>query len=180
MKPNKPRRRRRQRRETREEIIDERIKTDPKVARDITKDPDAVYGYSPKENGRLGEFEIDFKNPQQVAKGRKARTEYNQKLAARKAELTKQIEDLKNPGKSLDDFAEKAVENRNQGRIQSYLKDNNLDGLNSMYESNIKTYGRKEGPMLDDFLEKGMTHEEVILGSTKSNKGVDIIFGLWP
>jgi len=141
---------------SRNEIIDDRIKTDSKFAKDIKKDDKAVYGYSPKEGSSIPEFDIDYHNPKSVEAARSKRKDYLEGLDKKKEALDKKIADIEASGGSIDDLARDAVNKRNEGRISSYLKDKNYEGLDKMYERNQRKYGRKEGPTLEDFLAEGM------------------------
>ncbi len=52
----------------------------PKAARDIIENPDAVYGFSPNpESTRIGKYadKIDWTNPEQVAVARQTREAYH-------------------------------------------------------------------------------------------------------
>ena len=41
---------------------------DPKIAKDVVADPDAVYGYRPKQGSSLDQFDIEWSNADEVAK----------------------------------------------------------------------------------------------------------------
>ena len=75
----------------------------PKVARDIIENPDAVYGFSPNpESTRIGKYadKIDWTNPEQVAVARQTREAYhnvNESL----------LQDLYNSGYTTKDIAAK-------------------------------------------------------------------------
>ncbi len=75
----------------------------PKAARDIIENPDAVYGFSPNsESTRIGKYadKIDWTNPEQVAGARQTREAYhnvNESL----------LQDLYNSGYTTKDIAAK-------------------------------------------------------------------------
>ena len=75
----------------------------PKAARDIIENPDAVYGFSPNpESTRIGKYadKIDWTNPEQVAVARQTREAYhnvNESL----------LQDLYNSGYTTKDIAAK-------------------------------------------------------------------------
>jgi len=151
---------------------------DPKVAKQIKEDSSAIYGYSPKAGKGLDKFGIDFSDPQQVGSAREKRIEYLENLEKKKAALAEEVSALQKNGMSLEDIARMKVEQRNQNRIDSYLQTENLDGLKSMQERNLIEYGRKEGPTADQLFEKKGSWENVIFGSVKSSKAMDVLLGL--
>jgi hypothetical protein len=151
---------------------------DPKVAKQIRKDSSAIYGYSPKPGKGLDKFGIDFSDAGQVASARAKRIEYLQDLEKKKAALTEEVSMLQHEGMSLEDIARLKVDSRNQSRIDSYLQSNNLDGLKSMQERNLIEYGRKQGPTADQLFEIKGSWEDVIFGSVKSSRAMDVLLGL--
>ena len=67
----------------------------------------------------------------------------------------------------MEEIARLKVEERNQGRMETYIKSNNLDGLNAMKERNILEYGRAEGTTPEQLYKKYGSWEDVIYGSLK-------------
>ena len=67
----------------------------------------------------------------------------------------------------MEEIARLKVEERNQGRMETYIKSNNLDGLNAMKERNILEYGRAEGYTPEQLYKKYGSWEDVIYGSLK-------------
>ena len=89
----------------------------PKAARDIIENPDAVYGFSPNsESTRIGKYadKIDWTNPEQVAVARQTREAYHNVNES-------MLQDLYNSGYTTKDIAAKMVEERNMNRINSYI-----------------------------------------------------------
>ena len=79
------------------------------------------------------------------------------KNTTKRIQLEQDIKNLQNDGLSMEGIARLKVEERNQGRMETYIKSNNLDGLNAMKERNILEYGRAEGLHLNNFI-KSMVH----------------------
>lgn len=75
----------------------------PKAARDIIENPDAVYGFSPNpESTRIGKYadKIDWTNPEQVAVARQTREAYHNVNES-------MLQDLYNSGYTTKDIAAK-------------------------------------------------------------------------
>lgn len=79
----------------------------------------------------------------------------------------------------MEEIARLKVEERNQGRMETYIKSNNLDGLNAMKERNILEYGRAERPTPEQLYKKYGSWEDVIYGSLKTNPAMDVLTGLF-
>lgn len=147
----------------------------PKAARDIVENPDAVYGYSPNpESTRIGEFasKIDWTDPDQVAIARQTRQAYHEANEAK-------LQALYNQGYTTEEIAARMVEERNMSRINSYIKNGDLKGLEIMKKSNLKTYGNELGMTLVQALEKYGSYEEIINATIRSNPGMDACTGLY-
>ena len=147
----------------------------PKAARDIVENPDAVYGYSPNpESTRIGKFasKIDWTDPDQVAIARQTRQEYHEANEAK-------LQALYNQGYTTEEIAARMVEERNMSRINSYIKNGDLKGLEIMKKSNLKTYGNELGMTLEQALEKYGSYEEIINYTIRSNSGMDACTGLY-
>ncbi len=147
----------------------------PKAARDIIENPDAVYGFSPNsESTRIGKYadKIDWTNPEQVAVARQTREAYHNVNES-------MLQDLYNSGYTTKDIAAKMVEERNMNRINSYINNGDLEGLEIVKQSNLETYGNEFGMSLEQALEKYGSHEEIINATVRSNPGLDACTGLY-
>ena len=78
----------------------------------------------------------------------------------------------------MEEIARLKVEERNQGRMETYIKSNNLDGLNAMKERNILEYGRVEGPHLNNFI-KVWFMGRCDIWQFKTNPAMDVLTGLF-
>lgn len=147
----------------------------PKAARDIIENPDAVYGFSPNpESTRIGKYadKIDWTNPEQVAVARQTREAYHNVNES-------MLQDLYNSGYTTKDIAAKMVEERNMNRINSYINNGDLEGLEIVKQSNLETYGNEFGMSLEQALEKYGSYEEIINATVRSNPGMDACTGLY-
>jgi hypothetical protein len=151
---------------------------DPKVAKQIKEDDEAVYGYSPKKDKGLDKFDIDFSDSEQVSAARSKRADYLNDLENKRESLTKEVERLKNEGMSMEEIARKKVEDRNRDRVASYEERGDNEGLEAMKERNIQEYGRAQGPTADQLFEKKGSWEDVIFGSVKPNRAMNVLLGL--
>jgi hypothetical protein len=148
---------------------------DPKAARDIVEDPDAVYGYSPDpKSPRLGRFadKIDWSDVDQVEVVRQTRLEYHLENEAN-------LQSMYDQGMTPKQIAESMVNERNINRINSYLNRGDLEGLEIMKQSNLKIYGNENGMTIQQALEKYGSYEEIINASIRSNPGMDACCGLY-
>lgn len=146
-----------------------------KAARDIIENLDAVYGFSPNpESTRIGKYadKIDWTNPEQVAVARQTREAYHNVNES-------MLQDLYNSGYTTKDIAAKMVEERNMNRINSYINNGDLEGLEIVKQSNLETYGNEFGMSLEQALEKYGSHEEIINATVRSNPGMDACTGLY-
>lgn len=151
----------------------------PKAAKDIIENPDAVYGYSLKPESKLNSFGVDWTNPDEVAYAQSERIRYHEHLEQKKTMLKDEISKLQNDGYSMEDIARMKVEQRNQDRINNYIKSNNYDGLEAMKQRNLEEYQRAEGPTADQLYKKYGSWEEVIYSSVRSNPAMDVVTGLY-
>lgn len=152
---------------------------DPRIAKEIQADSNAVYGYSPKPGTPLSKFNVDWSDPEQVAFARGERIKYHQKLAVKKKQLEEEVVTMQKEGKSMEDIARIKVEQRNQDRINSYIKSGNMEGLQSMRERNLLEYQRAEGPTADQLFAKKGSWEEVVFGSVRTSPAMDVLTGLY-
>ena len=151
---------------------------DPKIAKDVVADPNAVYGYKPKQGSSLDQFDIDWSNADEVAKAKAARLEYLEAMEAKKAKLSAEVNNYVTEGKSMSEIAEMKVNQRNMDRINSYIERGDYDNLEKLYERNLLEYGQKEGPTVQQLYEKYGSYEDVIYSSVKVNKGMNVILGI--
>ncbi|MEF2115445.1 hypothetical protein SJI18_24565, partial [Clostridium frigoriphilum] len=147
----------------------------PKAAKDIIENQDAVYSYSPKPDSiRIGKFanKIDWSNPNQVGIAKQVRLEYhknNQQM----------LDNLYSKGYSTEGIAQKMVNERNANRLNSYLQREDIEGYEMAKKSNLDTYQNAEGPTPESMLEKYGSWEGVINASVSSNPGMDACVGLY-
>lgn len=151
---------------------------DPKIAKDVVADPDAVYGYRPKQGSSLDQFDIDWSNADEVAKAKAARLEYLEAMEAKKAKLSVEVDNYLAEGKNMREIAEMKVNQRNMDRINSYIERGDYDNLEKLYERNLLEYGQKEGPNVQQLYEKYGSYEDVVYSSVKVNKGMNVILGI--
>ena len=151
---------------------------DPKVAKDIIADSNAVYGYRPKPGSSLDKFDIDWSDANEVAKARAARLEYIRAMEAKKAKLSAEIDKYLSEGKSMKEIADIKVQQRNADRIKSYEINGDYENLQKLYNRNLQEYGRKEGPTAQQLLERYGTYEDVIYSSVKVNKGMNVALNI--
>ena len=147
----------------------------PKAAKDIIVDENAVYGYSPNpESTRLGEYaSYDWSDPEFVAKAQAERLEYHTK----NAQLYQMINTMSAEGYTVEEIARCVSTRRNEIRIESYGDDK--EGLEKLKASNLATYGREEGPTPDDLYAKYGSWETVIEKALSANPGMDACLGLY-
>lgn len=151
----------------------------PKVLKEVIENPKAVYGYSPKEISSLNKFKVDWTNAKEVADVRIERIIYHEKLKIEKERLSIEMEKLRGKGYSIEEIARIKVEQRNEGRINNYLKSGNQKGLEMMKQRNLDKYGNPDGPTPDQLYLKYGSWEEVVYASTRSNPGMDVLTGLY-
>ena len=151
--------------------------SNPKIAKEIESNSDAVYGYSPKKGSPLDKFGVDWTNQEQVASARAKRMEYLKNMEQKKVKLESEVTKLQSEGKSIEEIARKMSEKRNLDRMKSY--DSNPEGLAAMKERNIQQYGREEGPTPEQLFEKYGSWEEVIYGSVRTSPAMDVLTGLY-
>lgn len=147
----------------------------PKAAKDIIENPEAVYGYSPNPNStRIGQYatKIDWTDPDQVAVVRQIRQAYHESNEA-------MLQSLYNEGYTTEEIAAKIVEERNLNRINSYIKNVDYEGLAIVKQSNLDTYGNEFGMTLEQALDKYGSYEEIINAAVRSNPGIDACTGLY-
>ena len=151
----------------------------PKAAKDILESPECIYGYSPKPESSLSNFKVDWTNPDQVADAKFQRIKYHEGLEIEKTKLNLEGQNLLNEGYSIEDIARMKVNERNAHRIDTYIQDGNLEGLESMRARNMRQYQNPDGPTPEQLFKKYSSWEEVINSSVRSNPGMDACTGLY-
>jgi len=127
----------------------------------------------------LDKFKVDWSNPEQVAAARSERINYLEKLKVKNQLLNDEVAALQKEGMSMEDIARNKVEQRNQDRINSYIKSGNMEGLEAMKARNLSQYGRQEGPTADQLFAQKGSWEEVVYGSVRSSPAMDVLTGLY-
>ncbi len=147
----------------------------PKAARDIIVNPNAVYAYSPNPaSERLKDYiSYDWSDTALVSEFRAEREAYHQSIA----ELYTLLISMRAAGYSTEDIARTICERRNILRLEAY-KDN-PDGLAKVKKSNLETYGNENGGTPDFFYNKYGSWEKVIEKALSANAGADACLGLY-
>ena len=147
----------------------------PEAMEDIIENEDAVYGFSPDpESKRLGSYaEYDWTDPEFVAEAKEDRRAYHESMEPMMDILYRMREE----GASMEEMARAVSEERNRLRLESYKDD--PEGLATVKESNLKTYGHEEGPTPDELYEKYGTWTMVLQKSFSPNMGMDACCGLY-
>ena len=148
---------------------------DPKAAKDIIVNENAIYGYSPNPGSdRLGEFaSYDWSDPLTVWKARQDRLEY----LSQDVGLYSYLLELRSEGRSMEETAREISRLRNVIRLQAYHDD--PVGLAKVKASNLKTYGNEEGPTADSLYKKYGSWETVLQKAFSTNHGMDACLGLY-
>lgn len=146
-----------------------------KAMADIYYDPNAVYGFSPREDSeRLGSFAAeDFSDEKKVEEWKQERIAYHESFQ----EMYDIWDQMKTDGKSSEEIARTLSPLRNELRLASYKDD--PDGLKKAKESNLSTYGQEDGPTPDQLYEQYGSWDTVILKCFSSNSGMDAVLGLY-
>lgn len=147
----------------------------PKAAKDIVVNPDAVYGYSPNpDSTRLGVYASDdWTDKAFVEEMRQQREEYHESIK----ELYQIKADMEAQGKSVEEIARAVSNRRNEIRMEAYKDD--PEGLEKLKESNLKTFGNENGGTPDYFYKKYGSWETVIEKAFATNEGADAVLGLY-
>ena len=147
----------------------------PEAMADIIENEDAVYGFSPDpESTRLGAFaEYDWTDPEFVANAQEERRAYHESMESMMDILFKMREE----DASIEEMARAVSEERNRLRLEAYKDD--PEGLATVKESNLKTYGHEEGPTPDELYEKYGSWITVLQKTFSSNMGMDACCGLY-
>ena len=147
----------------------------PDAAKDIVRDTNAVYGFSPDpESTRLGDYaKLDWTDPDLVAAMRKEREEYHNSMQ----ELYQMIDDMKGEEKSTEEIARAVSTRRNELRLEAYKDD--PEGLAAVKANNLKTYGNENGPTPESLFQKYGSWAMVMYKALSANPGADACLGLY-
>ena len=145
-----------------------------KAMTDARYDPDAVYGFVPREDStRLAKFaSVDFTDETVVAESKKKREAYHETFT----DMYNTLVSMEQEGKSYEEIARTISPMRNQIRLASYTDE---EGLKKVKASNLQTYGQEDGPSADQLFEKYGSWETVIYKCFGSNSGMDACLGLY-
>ncbi|PFF87368.1 hypothetical protein CN338_12215 [Bacillus cereus] len=148
----------------------------PKAAKDIHENPDAVYGFSPNPKSEsIGGFAdaLDWTNPEQVAQATVRRQSYHDK----NDNIIELVNKMKNEGNSIEEIARAVNNQRNQNRLNDYIDD--PKGLERVMARNEVKYGNPHGPTAEFSFNKYGSWEKVIEKSMSANPGMDACCGLY-
>lgn len=147
----------------------------PKVLQDAREDPNAVYGYRPREDGTLKHLsgeKFDWTDPVKVEGYQKERLAY----IAKDKEITDIIIKMKAANKSPVEIAKSVCDFRNQTRLQSYI---NEDGTIKNMEGYKGALERCKTRSYESLIKQGKTPEEIIESSVRTNPAMDACCGLY-
>ena len=144
----------------------------PKVLADAMEDPDAVYGYRPKEGGSLPGADKDWSNSEFVESCRQERLKYIQE----DMKINDLINEMQKNGCSIEEIAEEACNYRNTVRLNSYIDSDGNIINQSGYEAALK---RMETRSYSSLIERGKTPQEIIESSMRTNPAMDACVGLY-
>ena len=147
----------------------------PEAMADIVENPEAVYGFSPDpESVRLGSYAAyDWTDPETVATAQENRRAYHEAMDS----MTDILYRMRDEGASIEEMARAVSTERNRLRLEAYRDD--PDGLASLKESNLKTYGHEDGPTPDELFEKYGSWTAVLQKAFSPNLGMDVCCGLY-
>ena len=146
----------------------------PRAMADIVVNPKAVYGFSPSPEGSLASYvQYNWTDPAAVEGYRQSRLEY----FASYQELYDILDEMTAAGESQEAVARAVSTERNEIRIASY--DGDPDGLASLKERNLQTFGHEEGPTPDELYARYGSWETVIEKAFSHNCGMDACVGLY-
>ena len=142
---------------------------------DIIDNPEAVYGFSPDPaSTRLGSYsDYDWTDPAFVAEAQKERRAYHEEMDS----MTDILYRMRAEGASVEEMARAVSGERNRLRLAAYQDD--PEGLATVRESNLKTYGYEDGPTPDQLYEKYGSWTGVLQKAFSSNLGMDACCGLY-
>ena len=145
------------------------------ASKDIVKNQNAVYGYSPNpQSERIGEYaDYDWTNPELVELAKARRETYHIK----NANIRSLIDLMRAKSASAEEIARAANELRNQNRLNDYIND--PVGLEKVKRRNLKVYGNANGLTAEEAYKKYGSWEKVIESALNSNPGMDACCGLY-
>jgi hypothetical protein len=149
---------------------------DPKAAKDIVENPNAVYGYSPNpQSEKIGKFaEFDWANEDVVSRAREVRLQYHNNNES----IYNLVQEMQHTGASLEEIARAANQQRNLNRLQIYIDAGNMNGYEKAVESNIKNFQNKLGMTAAQAYEKYGSWDIVLEKAMSANAGMDACCGL--
>ncbi|MEF2115423.1 hypothetical protein SJI18_24455, partial [Clostridium frigoriphilum] len=115
----------------------------PKAVKDIIKNSDAVYRYSPNPKSEsIGGYAdaCDWADPKQVAQVIKRRKSYHDK----NDNIVESVNKMRNEGYSTENIAREANKQRNMNRLNDYIDDK--EGLKRVMGRNVTKYDNPNGP----------------------------------
>jgi len=149
----------------------------PKSAKDILKNPNAVYGYSPNPlSERIGRFaEFDWTDKDIVARAREARLQYHKDNES----MYNIVKGMQQNGLTVEEIARAANQQRNVNRLQSYIDTGNMSGYEKAVESNMRIFHNKFGMTADQAFAKYGSWDIVLAKAMSANAGMDACCGLY-
>ena len=146
----------------------------PRAMEDIVVNQKAVYGFSPSPDGSLSSYvKYEWTDPAAVESYKQMRLDY----FASYQQLYDVLDEMTAAGENEEAIARAVSAKRNEIRIASY--EGNPEGLASLYERNLKTYGHEEGPTPDELYEQYASWQTVIEKAFSHNCGMDACVGLY-
>lgn len=145
------------------------------VTKSVKKDPNAVYGYSPRaDQGTLKQFaDLDWSDPEIVGEAKANREAYFLQYRT----MYDKLVEMYNEGKTAKEIAEVVCPMRNQIRLDSYKDDK--EGLARVKQRNLEQWGREEGPTVDQLYAKYGSWEKVVVKAFSENAAMDACLGLY-
>ena len=147
----------------------------PTAMEDIIENPEAVYGFSPNpDSTRLGSYAAyDWTDPELVAQAQENRIAYIESMES----MIDILYRMRDEGATIEEMARAVSLERNRLRLESYR--DNPEGLATVKESNLKTYGHEDGPTPDELFEKYGSWTLVLQKAFSTNIGMDVCCGLY-
>ena len=149
----------------------------PKAAKDIVENPNAVYGYSPNpKSDRIGKFaEFDWTNKDVVSRAREARMQYHNDNAA----IYNLVKEMQRNGATIEEIAKAANQQRNLNRLQIYIDTGNMVGYKMAVESNMRNFNNEIGMTAEQAYDKYKSWDAVLEKAMSANAGMDACCGLY-
>ena len=139
----------------------------------IYPDDKGVHGYLPEPGARYGKPELDFTNPDFVAKNRDIRISYLNETK----QLTDTIETMTASGKSPEEIAHRVIMERNAQQVaaRSMMPPAEVAALEAF---NMDNYGHPVGPTPKQLIVKYETWERVIEKALNKDLAINTLLGL--